>query len=300
MNLQEACQELHKSETTLTTAFKRTKDNLEKNGIILTKIGQGKKAEYYIEYLENAKPITIKNQRFGKLIALEETDKRVNGYIMWKCICDCGNECIVSSANLKRGATKSCGCLIKESATKTAKELGHKNLIDITGQKFFNLKVINRVGSDKRGESIWKCQCDCGNITNVLASNLKSGNTKSCGCIKSFGEQTIIKILKENNIDFIYQYKADSCKFLDSGYNAIFDFYVNNTYIIEYDGEQHFKQGTGIYNNEKKFKQIKEKDEFKNQWCKDNNIPLIRIPYTHLNKLCIEDLLLETSQFIIY
>ena len=34
--------------------------------------------------------------------------------------------------------------------------------------------------------------------------------------------------------------------------------------------------------------------------CKENNIPLIRIPYTHLNKLCLEDLLLETSNFIVF
>jgi hypothetical protein len=35
----------------------------------------------------------------------------------------------------------------------------------------------------------------------------------------------------------------------------------------------------------------------KNQWCKENNIPLIRIPYTHLKDLSIEDLILETSKF---
>ena len=40
-------------------------------------------------------------------------------------------------------------------------------------------------------------------------------------------------------------------------------------------------------------------DAIKTNWCLDNNIPLIRIPYTHLNKLCIEDLLLETSSFIV-
>lgn len=43
----------------------------------------------------------------------------------------------------------------------------------------------------------------------------------------------------------------------------------------------------------------KELDEYKNQWCKENNIPLIRIPYIHLNDLCIEDLLLETTNFLI-
>ena len=42
-----------------------------------------------------------------------------------------------------------------------------------------------------------------------------------------------------------------------------------------------------------------ERDLIKNQWCRENDIPLIRIPYTHLTQLCIEDLLLETSQFLI-
>ena len=42
-----------------------------------------------------------------------------------------------------------------------------------------------------------------------------------------------------------------------------------------------------------------ERDIIKTQWCKDNNIPLIRIPYWHLKELKLEDLLLETSKFII-
>lgn len=42
-----------------------------------------------------------------------------------------------------------------------------------------------------------------------------------------------------------------------------------------------------------------ERDKIKNQWCKENNIPLIRIPYTRLLKLCIEDLLLETTSFLV-
>jgi len=37
----------------------------------------------------------------------------------------------------------------------------------------------------------------------------------------------------------------------------------------------------------------------KNQWCKENNIPLIRIPYTHLKDLQIKDLMLETTKFLI-
>ena len=42
---------------------------------------------------------------------------------------------------------------------------------------------------------------------------------------------------------------------------------------------------------------LKAHDTYKNRWCKDNNIPIIRIPYTHLDNLELSDLLLETSPF---
>lgn len=57
----------------------------------------------------NAKDLT--NQRFDRLIALKPTDERRNRSIVWYCICDCGNECFVSSINLQSNNTKSCGCL---------------------------------------------------------------------------------------------------------------------------------------------------------------------------------------------
>ena len=51
--------------------------------------------------------------------------------------------------------------------------------------------------------------------------------------------------------------------------------------------------------NEKLLKTTREHDNFKNKWCKENNIPLIRIPYTHYNELSIKDIMLETSKFIV-
>ena len=58
-----------------------------------------------------------------------------------------------------------------------------KNLTDM---RFGKLKVIERVEDHitKGGykKVVWKCQCECGNVVNVLADSLKSGNTKACGC----------------------------------------------------------------------------------------------------------------------
>jgi hypothetical protein len=85
--------------------------------------------------------------------------------------------------------------------------------------------------------------------------------------------------------------------------NAKFDFYVNNKYLIEYDGEQHFAPcrfgSIPQEEAEQRFKKQQEYDKLKNQWCKEHKIPLIRIPYTHYNDLCLKDLLLNTSSYII-
>ena len=136
---------------------------------------------------------------------------------------------------------------------------------------------------------MWLCKCQCGNELIVSASNLKSGNTKSCGClIKSAGESKIEELLTQNNIIFEAQKTFDSCRFNLTNALARFDYYLPAyNILIEYDGIQHFKQRNG----REELSKIQERDRYKTQWCKENNIPLIRIPYTDYNKLSIEYLL---------
>lgn len=55
-------------------------------------------------------------------------------------------------------------------------------LKDLKGKKFGRLLVIDRADNYKDGRTKWKCQCDCGNIIDVMSTNLLRGNTKSCGC----------------------------------------------------------------------------------------------------------------------
>lgn len=54
--------------------------------------------------------------------------------------------------------------------------------LNLKGQRFGNLTVIEDVGN--AGISKWLCKCDCGAETVVYGSNLTSGQTKSCGCLK--------------------------------------------------------------------------------------------------------------------
>lgn len=240
------------------------------------------------------KPKNLIGQKFNRLTPIEMTDKRQNNSVVWKCSCDCGNTCEVSSANLSSGKVKSCGCLKKETDRQPK-----GNVIDITGQTFGHLTVIKRDGSDERGEAKWLCECDCAAHTklSILGSNLRTGHTTSCGCERrSKGELKVAELLTQANIPF----KQEISLFrFANGKLATFDFYINDKYVIEYDGETHYNFNLHGWHNEEHLLAQQERDMIKNQWCKENNIPLIRIPYTHFKNLSIEDLQLETSKFII-
>ena len=222
-------------------------------------------------------------KKFFKLTPLQYDMKKHK----WLCQCDCGNTTYVPTSAI--GYTKSCGC-----ANKDAQDRMRENLI---GKKFNLLTVINFNEQTKK----WQCVCDCGSniIKEATGSHLRSGSVASCGCLSSKGENTITQLLIDNNILFIKQQKFNTCRFPDTGHLAKFDFYLPSlNYLIEYDGEQHFKYTAG-WNSKEDFEKTKIHDAYKNQWCKENNIPLIRIPYTHLKDLCIKDLQLETTTFLI-
>lgn len=115
----------------------------------------------------------IIGQRFGRLTPLEEAN-HIGNLRRFLCRCDCGNETIVRLAALRSGNTTSCGCLHGE--------VFKNRIVDLVGQRFSFLEVIERVDNDKY--TSWRCRCDCGNETVVLAGNLTTGNTISCGCMR--------------------------------------------------------------------------------------------------------------------
>ena len=235
--------------------------------------------------------IDLTNKKFNRLLVLEKLYKKGNEWY-WKCQCDCGNICEVAGVNLRRGRVKSCGCLKKESDKKPK-----GNVINLLNKKFGHLTVIARDGSDNRKEAKWLCECDCENhtIISVLSSNLRNGHTTSCGCERrSHGELLIEKILKEEKIPFIIEYKFDDLP------KYRFDFFLPTfNYLIEYDGETHFNYNLHGWHTKDQLLLQQQRDEIKNNFCFKNNIPLIRIPYTHLKELCIEDLKLETTKYLV-
>lgn len=239
----------------------------------------------------------IANQRFGRLIAIKPTtQKDGNNSIIWECQCDCGNKHYVSVHNLTTGNVQSCGCARKEAVSAYNKSQG----LNLVGQHFGLLTVLEQVenqGNHRR----WKCKCECGKTILVTSSALLHCHQYSCGCVQqSQGETKIVKILSDANIKFEQEKTFNDLIFEDTNRAARYDFYLPeyNT-LIEYDGKQHYIQSTGYYDNEEKFLRTQEHDKIKNQYAKNNNIILIRIPYTHLDNIILNDLLPLTSKFII-
>lgn len=237
----------------------------------------------------------LKGQVFGRLTVLEENGRTSDNRILWKCQCACGNICNVSSKLLLNGHTKSCGCLNKEKQIQRGKNSA-KDLTNYRSGKLIALSPTDK--RTKSGEIYWLCQCDCGNTSIVSSSNLISKNTQSCGCTsQSHGEIKIEELLIKNNIHYIKEYRDINCKLSTGGF-AKFDFFIENKYYIEYDGDLHFFSRNNGWNDEEHLRITQKRDSEKNEYCIKNNIPLIRIPYTHYKDLCIEDLLLQTSNFI--
>ena len=113
----------------------------------------------------------LTGKKFGHLLVLEydEEKSRIKHRSHWICECDCDlhTKMSVLGCNLIRGNTTKC------------KHCKAENLV---GRKFNRLTVIEKIIVDKNVK--WKALCECGNMVVVRGSSLRSGHTKSCGCLQ--------------------------------------------------------------------------------------------------------------------
>lgn len=87
-------------------------------------------------------------------------------------------------------------------------------LIDLTGMNFSRLTVLRRSENNtNQGKPKWVCECECGNITEVGGYELKSGNTKSCGCLdrESARERMFVHGMKHSKLYYIWSNMKDRC-----------------------------------------------------------------------------------------
>ena len=229
--------------------------------------------------------VNLIGKKFGKLLVISELSIYVspNGHRkrMWLCKCDCGNFCNIMGSHLTTNHTKSCGC---DRYT----GLKHRLAKDLSGYKFGKLAVIKRlpnriIGNNSR--TFWRCSCECGNKSDVLGLLLTGGLVKSCGCLgKSHSERNMADFLSKYNFEYETQYSFCDLFGVNNGLLK-FDFAVfsntNLSFLIELDGEQHYKP-IPFFGGIDKYKIDIKNDSLKNKYCDDNNIPLIRINVSNL------------------
>lgn len=224
-------------------------------------------------------------ERYGNLVVLRPTEARHHRSIVWECQCDCGNITYATTEGLRTGDNVSCGC---------RREKGRKMLqvrYEMIGKRFGNLVVIG-VSDNKTNQdtNLLICKCDCGNTCEVSYNHLTTGNTRSCGCLMgtSVGEKQIASILKAANIDFVQEYIFPELP------NHRYDFAIFKNkklvQLVEFDGEQHYKEAPFFKKTLQEQQQI---DFKKTQFAKSINIPLIRIPYWERDHLTLEKILGE-------
>lgn len=116
-----------------------------------------------------AKLIDLTGRRFGKLIAVECLGT-INKRVRYRCICDCGNECVAKSDKLSLNKKTSCGCVLKSITT------------DLVGVRFGKL-YVESINTEKHKYSgvYYNCICDCGNKRVVIGHNLNKNAVQSCG-----------------------------------------------------------------------------------------------------------------------
>lgn len=86
-------------------------------------------------------------------------------------------------------------------------------LIDLTGQRFGRLTVIERAENGSNGAIRWRCRCNCGKIKTVVGFDLRRGHTQSCGCLRTeqLVDRRVIHGISRTKLHWVWQAMKDRC-----------------------------------------------------------------------------------------
>lgn len=194
----------------------------------------------------------------------------------------CSYVWISNPINLIKGyGCNKCGHVEKGKKQRKSNDIFNNEILSIYGDKLTLLSKYN-TGKDRINV---KCNI-CNHEWNPVSRRLLNRGCPKCNFSK--GELLISNILNEIKINFKSQYIFEGLKTEING-TPIFDFIIfdelnNIKCVIEYDGLQHFKS-VKRWGGEARLKRQYEIDEFKNNYCYNSNIKIIRIPYTELKKI---------------
>lgn len=236
-------------------------------------------------YLENIQKL-IDNKGLN-LIAIEKVFKNSKTFV--KCKCPIHDyEFLTRAGDLRDGkGCKICG----HEKTINKQRLTLDEIKSMLKEYNNNIEIISNEYVNNNTKLTCKCKV-CGHVWGVTWANLQ--RYKICPkCKGSYGEKKICNYLDNNQIDYEYQYTFKECK--DTRVLP-FDFYIPQYNLcIEYDGELHYESARYIKDEDimdYKLKKQQEHDKIKDNYCKDKNINLLRIPYWEFNN--IENILKDT------
>ena len=202
-------------------------------------------------------------------------------------LCECGNMFKKSYAKLKNMNIICCpDCSRILTNMKNTHDIDY--ICNAVKEKYGNdIKIVNMDYVGTR-HTIATIQHKCGyvfekNVNRLLYTDIKC---PKCMISTSIGVAKILKYLADNDVTYIKEYMFDDCSCIR---RLRFDIYVPKCNLcIEFDGEQHFRI-IDHFGGLDGFINTKIRDTIKNEYCKNKNINLIRIPYNHLDK--IDDIL---------
>ena len=200
---------------------------------------------------------------------LSKEYKNVGTPILLKCPNGHVSEIIFS--NFMRGSGCSCCANNKRHDYEYVKKE-----IEKEGYKLISSEYIN-------GATKIEMMCDEGHVFQMRWNNFQQGQRCPICQKPSKGEQRVEEILNKYSIPFETQYRYDDCRDVKP---LPFDFYLPQyNLIIEFDGEQHFDIKHCFGNNDDDFWTTIIHDAIKNQYCEDNNINILRIPYWEIDNI---------------
>ena len=121
-------------------------------------------------------------ERFGRLVVIDNATKRGRDRAA-VVACDCGATTQVTLSNLRRGASRSCGCRRYENAPSHPIQPLAPRIVP--GDRFGRLVVESVGGRSARGAVTAVLLCDCGALKTTALSHLRSGSVRSCGCLQA-------------------------------------------------------------------------------------------------------------------
>lgn len=167
--------------------------------------------------------IDLTGQRFGRL-TVEKRYRNNNGRAQWLCYCDCGTVVVAQSYLLRKGLTRSCGCLRKETARENAKKHGGRKT------RLYNIWCAIKHRCTNRSAINYK---DYGGRGIIVCAEWENS-------FEAFQEWALANGYRDDlsieRIDNDGPYTPDNCRWAtrsEQGRNR------RSNYLVEYNGETH-------------------------------------------------------------